>query len=492
MRLWALALLPTASAARWTTTWALDQAQGEGGAQQWAFVPAGSVQVLSEWLDPVLVSWTFAGSASAADGSASLGLAGCFAQVAPNASETQLAAGPCQLEVPRAPSYAVGAWLYGDSAVAGGRWSITAEYGLAAAPPSPPAPPAPPAPLSPADAPGLAAVGAWSPSAGSGCSSVGGALSCSAGVVVTSRNPYASPQDALAQAPLALGSDTAWVVAVFLLQAQTFSRLGFPAPLELLGSSGVVWASNLPNTPGGESCLAAGDDCPAAGGLAMAERPTAAVARVPAGAGLRALQLGFAPLSSSSWGAAGGNGCASMGAPFPCYAYGPVVSLAARDVNVAWAPDAPKPAAGDLHAPASWTATWPNVSLGFAAGSGDALALMASGCGSATAVATLGWTAGGVATVAWDESWDVDDAAPFSLTSTLQSALGGPVLASGSRVPEGPLILSMQLAGGSCASRSWGRVLATNVRVGIGYDAAPAQGFMVQSALGACLGVSEF
>ena len=200
---------------------------------------------------------------------------------------------------PSAIPYTAGVWLWGAAAVLGGTWTVTvtANHGAMSAPPpatwySPP-PTALPSPNPPPPSP--AANFNWQPDAGKACSASGTQLMCDGGAAADATS---LPADQTAWMALpAMGGD--YYIGLFMQQAQTFSGLGFPASLTATDQNRTyaLWTQDLPNTPSGESCQAAGDDCPN-GTLTQAARPTAAAALLPAIASK--LIIGWTPNSVNS------------------------------------------------------------------------------------------------------------------------------------------------------------------------------------------------
>jgi len=271
-------------------------------------------------------------------------------------------------------------------------------------------------------------------------------------------------------------------LAAFVLQGQSFSRRGFVAPLAVLdGSGGVLWSADLPLTPSGDSCQDGDHACAGSGAFSMPARPSAFAGAVPPTVGPYSLAVGFTPQRLNSWGARGGLGCQMSNATYPCWLYGPQVHLGVQSARVAWLPSKPD----DSHPALAWRGEWSDWRSAFASGSGDAAALMVTGCASATAVAALGWTPGGVASVAFQTASASDYDADAQLDARL--AVRGASYGPGDEVPEGPLELRLTLGGGLCNTTAWTRVLAGSVRAGVSPAPPPPGAFSIHRAVGSCV-----
>lgn len=456
----------------------------------WDFVQAGTITVPPAWVNAT-VTWSFDGQVDAwYSGQASLGTSNCYLAVAPAPTYgdyTTQASSQCAVQ-PSTTPYAVGMWLWGNAAVMGGTWTLVVEYSLAPAPPPPPPLPLPPpaSPARPPPSPAASAALAWTPVGGSECTAAGLAtLSCDAGVPAAG---LSLPASQLASAPLPGMGGVPTYAGVFMLQAQTYTRRGFPAVLAAMDdTTHVLWRTDLPNTPSGDACQDGGDACPNGGGLAQPSRPTAAAALLPAAAAK--LVAGFAPAALNSWGAAGGAGCDAAGT---CAQYGPVVALTLADTRVLLAAQPPPPSSSpgvDVLLPVAWVGHWASADTGHASGDRGAVALMVDACGSADASADLGWTAGGNASVVAAAAWD-GAAAAVGLDATLSVGASWSVavpLGGSALVPAGPLTLTVRAAGTSgCAGVAWRRVLVSGIAVKLAY-APPPPAFVVKRAIGSCM-----
>lgn len=469
---------------QYTTTWVVEQPSGQSPWMSWQFVQAGSFLIPPEWT-AVTVRWAFDGAVVAWHaGQASLGAASCYAPVPPATDHTVMT-GACAVPTSRTP-YALGVWLWGNAAVMGGTWKVTARYALAtvppAAPPRPP-PPAPGSPLEPAPPPAPGGSLMWQPVGGAACTAGAEGLTCQAGVA-----PGRTPADQLAHVQIPVRARSAYYLGIFLTQTQRFSNLGFPAVVVATDDARqfLLWSTDLPNTVTGESCQGAGAPCPS-GGLEPVTLATSAVARLSAAA--TQLLVGFAPRTVNSWGVAGGAGCDRAGT---CAQYGPSVALTVagtRLLAAAAAADVPAPSPGvDVLLPTGWLGTWSDAAAAFGAGDGMAAALMATGCAAAAVTTSLGWTAGGNASVHGAAAFDGAFAAADAVLSVGDSStiVGLPGWAA---VPPGPLTLTLRLRGDNadCASNGWSRALLTDVFVKLSYPAAPASAFVVKRAWGSCM-----
>ena len=333
-------LLAVASAERYRNTWSFQQPDGTSPAGSWVFVPAGSFPVPVGWTN-AMVSWTFDGVIDTwYDGQASAGLGACYAPSTPGSSAR--ISSSCAIASSVQP-YALGVWLFGTASVAGGLWTVTVDYSVADPAPGPPPPP--PIVNSPQEF-----TGAWVPSTGSSCAAgAGGALLCEAGA---SSSASTTPPDQTAHMTLPSAS-TPFHLGVFVVQAQHFSANGFPAPLVATDSTrtALLWQADMPNTPSGESCQYGGGDCPS-GSLNMPSRPSAFAAELTPDA--VSLIAGYAPISINSWGSAGGQLCASAGAPQSCASYGPSVTLTVGQTHVITVPTG----AHSGMAPSAWKSSW--------------------------------------------------------------------------------------------------------------------------------------
>ena len=466
-------------AQRLKTAWTFVQPAGQSAWMAWAFVQAGTIAVPPSWADAA-VTWSFDGAVDAwYSGQASLGTSSCYVALPPSLGNySQQLSSACGVQ-PSATPYAVGIWLWGNAAVLGGAWTIVVEYSLATLVPPSPQPPAPPPPASP---PAVSVSPLlWEAFAESACTETG----CTAGAPAGATS---LPPDQLALAPLPdLGGATVYV-AVFMMQAQQYTRRGFPAVLAAVdAATRVLWRTDLPNTPGGDACQGGGGACPTGAGLTQSSRPTAAATVL--GSAASQLLVGFAPNTLNSWGAAGGAGCGPAGT---CADYGPVVNLNLADSRVLVTPVAPLPSDApgvDVLLPVAWAGSWPDPAAGHAAGERSAVALMTSKCGSAEVTADLGWTAGGNATLLATANWD-GSSAGTTLAATFAVGTWSVVLPPGgsAALPAGPLSLSVRLAGipASCTASGWHRVLVSGIAVRLAHDPPPSE-FVVKRALGSCL-----
>ena len=248
-------LLVRAEAAHVVSVVSFTQPAGISSWDTWNFFSAGSFVVPEQWSE-TSVTWYFDGAVDAwYAGQASLGTASCYQSVPPVAGAMN-ATGTCAIQPSKTP-YAVGVWLWGTSAALGGTWTITIEYAPAVSMPSLASPPPPPPPqiaAPPYLVPPAPPFGyAWTAQAGSGC--VGSALSlvCDAGVAPSATE---LPTVQLATMAIPYSDPGSYYMGIFLLQAQEFSNLGFPAPIIATDATQTynIWSADLPNTPSGESC----------------------------------------------------------------------------------------------------------------------------------------------------------------------------------------------------------------------------------------------
>ena len=475
-----------ASQQRLKTAWTFDQPAGQSAWMAWAFVQAGSITVPATWTDAV-VTWTFDGAVDVwYSGQASLGTSSCYTAIVPPAyGNYSLHTGSTCATKPSTTPYAVGMWLWGNAAVLDGIWTLVVEYSLMPSPPLPPRSPAPAPPSPPlAPAPASASPLTWTAVADSSCSApTPQAVSCAAG---SPPDALYMPPDQVAAAPL--GGGAAMYAGVFMMQAQTYTRRGYPAVLAALDADArVLWHTDLPNTPGGDACQDGGGACPSGTGLAQSARPTTAAMLLDATASQ--LLVGFAPNTLNSWGSAGGADCDITGV---CSDYGPVVNLTLTDTRLLVAPAVPlpTPAPGvEVLLPVAWAGTWDDPAIGYGAGERGAVALMVRGCGAVRVTTDLGWSAGGNASTVATATWDgVSPAVSLDASFTVGSSTTAVALGGSVAVPAGPLSLTIRMAGSpsGCAAAGWRRVLVSGIAVRVAYDPPPSV-FVVKRALGSCM-----
>lgn len=470
------------------TEFSFTQPQGISSWDTWNFFSAGSFFVPERWSE-TSIRWSFDGAVDAwYYGQASVGTASCYSSVPPVAG-AMTASGACAIQPSKTP-YAVGVWLWGTAAVLGGTWTITVEYAPNIVPPPMPPKPGPPSPARhfvppsppPYSIPPAPAFGReWAADESSGCVSTPFSLVCDAGV-----DPMTPvlPGQQLASLGIPYSDPGDFYMGIFLTQMQEFSNLGFPAPVVVTDATQTynIWSADLPTTPRGESCQAAGDDCPN-GTLAGVYRPTAFAPLLAAGDGLAStILIGYAPSLFNTWGTVGGAGCEDAGT---CANFGPVVRLTVvgTQLLIVQRNDTSASARGDVLMPTQWLGAWSNYTLAFASGEGRATALMTTSCASANVTAQLGWTAGGLATL----QGVLTGTRGLNVTYASGSKLYPPVAFGGStHVASGPLSVTIQLDA-PCGATDWIRVMATDLYVTLEYPPPPVSGFVVKQNIGSCL-----
>lgn len=468
-----------AEATRLVATWSFSQPRASSSWAQWSFAQAGNFSIPANWGTPV-VSWTFDGpiEASYVD-QASVG-AVCYEPVPPTTPQYPHVSLSHQCSAENSVDYAVGVWLWSGATALGGAWSVSVEY----TPPSPASPPPPlPPPLAPPPPPAAGTAFAtlsWMPVAVSFTQD-----GCLGGTPAKCTLSSGNMMDALVYStlPTTMTGAVAWL-GVFFMQSQNYTCTGAPAILGAYGpfSSGfpLLWASDLPNTPGGESCLNAGGDCPSCG-LAMGPRPHAAI--VPIAANTASLRTGYSPSYTNSWGTTSFSGTITYSASRP---------KAIRRLRA--------PQGNGWMAPGSWNTSWSSAASAHVSTYGEGAAFSVCRCASAVAEARFGWVPAGTATVAARASWTSTALATLSATflvnnqvvattaltflQTTATGLSEDALSASTPIHEGYLTVRFTVASAACSIVN---AVVTDIGARVTPPSVPRQSFVVASSAGQCL-----